>query len=120
LPRAEAASAAAGPRHHAVIIGESVLSRSRDNARSRPWFRAAGTRWNPEGTRTLSRATRRPLQDHDMSLIISLLITFLVIILVLYLVNLLPIDGRAKQIARIIVIIIGVLALLKFIVPLPL
>jgi hypothetical protein len=55
-----------------------------------------------------------------MSLIISLLITFLVIILVLYLVNMLPIDGRAKQIARIIVIIIGVLALLKFIVPLPL
>jgi hypothetical protein len=50
-----------------------------------------------------------------MSLIISLLITFLVIILVLYLVNMLPIDGRAKQIIRIIVIIIGVLSLLKYI-----
>jgi hypothetical protein len=49
-----------------------------------------------------------------MSLIISILITFLVIILVLYLINMLPIDGRAKQIARIIVIIIGVLSLLKY------
>ncbi len=50
-----------------------------------------------------------------MNLLISLLITFLVIILVLYLVNMLPIDGRAKQIVRIIVIVIGVLALLKYI-----
>ena len=49
-----------------------------------------------------------------ISLIISVLITFLVIILVLYLVNMLPIDGRAKQIVRIIVIIIGVLSLLKY------
>ncbi len=48
------------------------------------------------------------------SLIISILITFLVIILVLYLINMLPIDGRAKQIARIVVIIIGVLSLLKY------
>ena len=50
-----------------------------------------------------------------MSLLISLLITFLVIILVLYLINMLPIDGRAKQIARIVVIVIGVLSLLKYI-----
>ena len=49
-----------------------------------------------------------------MGLIISLLITFLVIILVLYLVNMLPVDGRTKQIVRIIVIIIGVLSLLKY------
>jgi hypothetical protein len=42
-------------------------------------------------------------------------VTFLVIILILYLINMLPIDGRAKQIVRIIVIIIGVLALLKYI-----
>ena len=49
-----------------------------------------------------------------ISVIISILITFLVIILVLYLVNMLPIDGRAKQIVRIIVIIIGVLSLLKY------
>ena len=53
------------------------------------------------------------------SMLIGILITFLVIILVLYLINMLPIDVRAKQIARIIVIIICVLALLKFIVPLP-
>jgi hypothetical protein len=49
-----------------------------------------------------------------MSLLISILITFLVIILVLYLINLLPLDGRAKQIVRVIVIIIGVLSLLKY------
>ena len=34
------------------------------------------------------------------SVLISILITFLVIILILYLVNMLPIDGRAKQIGR--------------------
>ena len=49
-----------------------------------------------------------------MSLIISILITFLVIILVLYLINMLPIDGRAKQIARVVVIIIGIISLLKY------
>ena len=49
------------------------------------------------------------------SLLISVLVTFLVIILVLYLINLLPIDGRAKQIVRIIVIVIGVLSLLKYV-----
>ena len=49
-----------------------------------------------------------------MSILISVLITFLVIILVLYLINMLPIDGRAKQIVRIIVIIIGVLSLVKY------
>ena len=49
-----------------------------------------------------------------MNVIIGVLITFLVIILVLYLVNILPIDGRAKQIVRIIVIIIGVISLLKY------
>jgi hypothetical protein len=50
-----------------------------------------------------------------MSLLIGALITFLVVILILYLINMLPIDGRAKQIARIIVIILGVLSLLKYI-----
>jgi hypothetical protein len=49
-----------------------------------------------------------------MDVLIGVLITFLVVILVLYLVNLLPIDGRAKQIVRIIVIIIGVISILKY------
>jgi hypothetical protein len=53
-------------------------------------------------------------QDQDMSIIISLLITFLVIVLVLYLINMLPIDGRAKQIAQVIVIIIGIISLLRY------
>ena len=50
-----------------------------------------------------------------MNLLISALITFVVIILVLYLVNLLPIDGRAKQIVRVVVVIIGILSLLKYV-----
>ena len=49
-----------------------------------------------------------------MGLLINILITFLVVILVLYLVNMLPIDGRAKQIVRIIVIVIGILYLLRY------
>jgi hypothetical protein len=49
-----------------------------------------------------------------MGLLINVLITFLVIILVLYLVNMLPVDGRAKRIIRIIVILIGVLYLLRY------
>jgi hypothetical protein len=48
-------------------------------------------------------------------MLIGALITFLVVILVLYLINLLPIDGRAKQIARVVVIILGVISLLKYI-----
>ena len=40
-------------------------------------------------------------------MLVSALVTFLVVILVLYLINLLPIDGRAKQICRVIVIILG-------------
>jgi hypothetical protein len=48
-------------------------------------------------------------------MLVSVLITFLVIILVLYLINMLPIDGRAKQIARIVVIVLGVISLLKYI-----
>jgi hypothetical protein len=47
-------------------------------------------------------------------MIVGVLVTFLVVILVLYLINMLPIDGRAKQIARVIVIIIGVVSLLKY------
>jgi len=51
-----------------------------------------------------------------MDVLIGVIITFLVVILVLYLVNMLPIDGRAKQIVRVIVIIIGVISLLKYLV----
>lgn len=49
-----------------------------------------------------------------MSVLIGILITFLVIVLVLYLVNMLPVDGKVKQILQIIVIAIGILALLKY------
>jgi hypothetical protein len=49
-----------------------------------------------------------------MNLLISVLITFVVVILILYLVERLPLDGRTRQIVRVIVIIIGILALLRY------
>jgi formate hydrogenlyase subunit 3/multisubunit Na+/H+ antiporter MnhD subunit len=49
-----------------------------------------------------------------MSVLVSALITFVVVILVLYLVNMLPIDGRAKQIVRVVVIVIGIISLLRY------
>jgi hypothetical protein len=48
-------------------------------------------------------------------MLIGALITFLVVILILYLINLLPLDGRAKQICRVVVIILGIISLLKYI-----
>jgi hypothetical protein len=51
-----------------------------------------------------------------MDILIRALIAFLIVLLVLYLVNMLPIDGRARQIVRVIVIIIGVLSLLSYVV----
>jgi len=52
-----------------------------------------------------------------MSLLVNVLITFVVVILILYLINLLPLDGRAKQIVRVIVIVIGIIYLLKYLLP---
>jgi len=51
-----------------------------------------------------------------MYILIRALITFVIVLLVLYLVNMLPMDGRTKQIVRVIVIIIGVLSLLGYLV----
>jgi hypothetical protein len=48
-------------------------------------------------------------------MIVGVLVTFLVVVLVLYLINMLPLDGRAKQIRRVIVIILGIVSLLKYI-----
>jgi len=48
-------------------------------------------------------------------MLVSVLITFLVVILILYLINMLPLDGRAKQICRVVVIVLGVISLLKYI-----
>jgi hypothetical protein len=48
-------------------------------------------------------------------MLIGALVTFLVVILILYLVNLLPLDARAKQIVRVVVIILGIISLLKYI-----
>jgi hypothetical protein len=46
-------------------------------------------------------------------MLISALVTFLVVILILYLVGMLPVDGRVKQIIRVVVIIIGIVSLLR-------
>ena len=51
----------------------------------------------------------------NYTMLVGVLITFLVVILILYLIGLLPIDGRAKQICRVVVIILGVISLLKYI-----
>jgi Na+/melibiose symporter-like transporter len=48
-------------------------------------------------------------------MLVSIIVTFLVVILVLYLINMLPLDGRAKQICRVVVIVLGVISLLKYI-----
>ena len=55
------------------------------------------------------------IMPQGIRMLISILVTFLVVILILYLINLLPLDGRAKQIARVVVIVLGVISLLKFI-----
>ena len=49
-----------------------------------------------------------------MDVLIGVLITFLVVIVVLYLINMLPLDARALQIVRAIVIVIGIVSLLKY------
>ncbi|BCH33543.1 hypothetical protein MesoLjLc_54730 [Mesorhizobium sp. L-8-10] len=48
------------------------------------------------------------------SLLIGILVTFLVVVLVLWLVNRLPLDGRTRQVAQIVVIIIGIISLLRY------
>ena len=49
-----------------------------------------------------------------LPMLVGVLVTFLVVILVLYLINMLPLDGRAKQIARVVVIVLGIVSLLKY------
>jgi hypothetical protein len=51
----------------------------------------------------------------NQKMLISALVTFLVVILILYLINMLPLDSRVKQIARIVVIVLAVISLLKYI-----
>jgi hypothetical protein len=73
----------------------------------------------PEGTGEPLAHCRRTLfvsrVYQGALMLVSALVTFLVVILILYLVNLLPLDGRAKQIVRVVVIILGVISLLKYI-----
>jgi hypothetical protein len=47
-------------------------------------------------------------------MLIDVLVTFVVILLILYLVNMLPLTARGKQIARVVVVVLGILSLLKF------
>jgi hypothetical protein len=49
-----------------------------------------------------------------MNTLVGALITFIVVLLLLYLVNMLPLDGRARQIVRVIIIVLGIISLLKY------
>lgn len=49
-----------------------------------------------------------------MNILISLLVTVLALGALLYLVDRLPFDSRLKQIARVIIVILGILALLRY------
>jgi hypothetical protein len=49
-----------------------------------------------------------------MSVLIGILITFLVVVLILWLVQRMPVEARLKQILQIVVIVIGIIALLKY------
>jgi hypothetical protein len=49
-----------------------------------------------------------------MNTLVGVLITFIVVLLLLYLVNMLPLDGRARQIVRVIIIVLGIISLLKY------
>jgi hypothetical protein len=71
--------------------------------------------WNLTAPVSVDEDYFRLLKWGEFQMLISALVTFLVVILILYLINLLPLDGRAKQIARVIVIILGVVSLLKYI-----
>jgi hypothetical protein len=68
--------------------------------------------WNQRGRRALEEGSQ--FAEGGPAMLVGVLVTFLVVILVLYLINMLPMDGRAKQIARVIVIIIGIVSLLKY------
>jgi hypothetical protein len=72
---------------------------------------------NPKGRSNVYAGSNSAFRRRkgDFRMLVSALVTFLVVILILYLINLLPIDGRAKQIARVVVIILGVISLLKYI-----
>jgi len=90
--------------------GIKAPSRSSKIILSQAEFQAWNRRAAPRGSSSAAPcAGARPCR-----FLFSILITFLVVILVLYLVDLLPIDGRAKQIVRVIVIILGVLSLLRY------
>lgn len=48
------------------------------------------------------------------SVLVSVLITVIVVGLLVYLVDMLPIDVRFKMVARVIVIILGILSLIRY------
>jgi hypothetical protein len=83
--------------------------------------RQGSTGGNPaaaSNVKTALTALRRAIVQRlfrGIRMLIGALVTFLVVILILYLINLLPLDGRAKQICRVVVIILGIISLLKYI-----
>jgi hypothetical protein len=101
-------------RHPNIIRTPSTGSRRACQGPRGPLIFSVGTLLRGGTYRLGTRQRLGTKWGTSMGILISILITFLVIVLVLYLINMLPIDGRAKQIVRVIVIIIGVLSLLKY------
>jgi len=111
------------PRHvgyYRRSLGFEILGEERHNLRVNAPAVLMGMSFRKIGEnmhRYAGKATRGPTASHGatrMGSLIGVLITFLVIILVLYLVNMLPLDGRAKRIVQVIVIVIGIVSLLRY------
>jgi hypothetical protein len=66
------------------------------------------------GGATPSRSAFYLKKSGAIQMLISLLITLFVGILVLYFISLVPLGGRGKQIARAVVIVLGIVSALKF------
>jgi hypothetical protein len=84
---------------------------------ARPAFPIVGTRYsapNAFGATLDDIVVQAGAFMPVLSILVGVLVTFVVILLVLYLVNLLPIEGRLKQILRVIVIILGILSLVRY------
>jgi hypothetical protein len=64
-----------------------------------------------------NRVTAIPISTLEAEMIVGTLIIVVVLVLIFYLINILPIDGRAKRICQIIVVIIAIISILRLIMP---
>jgi hypothetical protein len=106
-----------GARVHPSRRGQEAAPQDEVNARrcGEKLCSLTGTLGFPPRWDDVARVASLNQTNEGIAMLMGALITFLVVILILYLINLLPLDGRAKQIARVVVIILGVISLLKYI-----